>query len=397
MRRAVGLVVLVALAAVGCTAGSGGSEPTESLGVAYLVESDPSADASAAADVAAQAAFERDLRQLLTLPPIPSFTIPTQALSSAENQRISAELELEPGLYQGIAVLDARCTDAGDAAPADGAAGAAGAAGSTGAAQHFDDGTVDVTIGADGTGTYDAPDLHVAVLAGGGGVYDDGTTRVSVAADGSGTYSSGERRFTVRADRSGSYSDADTRIWFDDSGAGGYEDADMRLSFTAAGSMFGDGEPAAVAAVQAVLADRLPLFPPVPSLKPIEPTGTVCGTVIRLDANVLFEFDRAEVQPDGQAYLQRVATLLAAVGSPRAQINGYTDQVGDEEYNVDLSTRRADAVRDLLVGFGLSPDSLSTAGLGETRPLRPETHPDGTDDPAARQLNRRVEIVLPNS
>ena len=116
--------------------------------------------------------------------------------------------------------------------------------------------------------------------------------------------------------------------------------------------------------------------------------------MIRLDANVLFDFDRADIKPDGEALLERVATLLSALGSPAAQVNGFTDQVGAEAYNQDLSARRADTVRELLVGYGVEAGSLTSEGLGETQPLRAETRPDGSDDQAARRLNRRVEIVL---
>ena len=56
--------------------------------------------------------------------------------------------------------------------------------------------------------------------------------------------------------------------------------------------------------------------------------------------------------------------------------------------------RRAAAVEDLLVRSGVGADSLRSEGFGETAPLRAETFPDGSDDVAARRLNRRVEIVL---
>ncbi|NTW41851.1 MAG: OmpA family protein, partial [Cellulomonadaceae bacterium] len=157
---------------------------------------------------------------------------------------------------------------------------------------------------------------------------------------------------------------------------------------------FGDGAPGRVAAVRAVLADGLPRFAPVPAIASVEPAGTVCGTVIRLDANVMFDLASADVRPEGQAELARVAALLAALGSPDAQVDGHTDHLGDEASNVDLSERRAGAVRDLLVAAGVEPGSLATRGLGEAEPLRAETLADGRDDPAARQLNRRVEIVL---
>ncbi|MBX9245515.1 OmpA family protein [Actinotalea ferrariae] len=332
-------------------------------------------------------AFEAELRSTLVLPPIPSFTVPTGLLSTAASQQISGDLDIPAGLYQGIAVVDLRCTDAG-AAAAD-----AGATPSTGA-QHFDDETTSITVAGDGTGVYDAPGLHVAVLPDGSGVYEDGETRVSISADGSGTYERGDVRYTVRADGSGSYDDGATRVWVDEAGAGGYEDENLRVSMAADGEVFGDGDPALVDVVRDVLVEGLPTFPPVPRVHAVEATGTVCGTVIRLDANVLFDVDSAQVRPEGQQHLERVAELLVALGAPRAQVVGHTDSTGDEAYNQDLSERRAASVRDLLVTGGVASDSLETVGRGEKQPARAETGPDGAVDRAAQQLNRRVEIVL---
>lgn len=116
--------------------------------------------------------------------------------------------------------------------------------------------------------------------------------------------------------------------------------------------------------------------------------------MIRLDANVLFDFDSLDVDHDGKAMLVRVASLLSALDYPEAQVGGHTDQIGSTAYNLDLSQRRADAVRSALGDSGVQSASLTAQGYGESRPLRDEIRPDGSDDPAARQLNRRVEILL---
>ena len=375
MRRKRMAAVLLVLALAGCTAAPGQAETVPS--------SDPGAESSSA-----QKEFETELERKLTLPPIPSFTIPTELLSTSASKSIADQIDVAPGLYQGIAVLDARCTAAGDATASD------SGTPTTPTTQHFDDGTTSITVGADGSGVYDAPGVHIAVAVDGSGVYDDGETRLSVAADGSGTYEKREERYTVQADGSGSFSDEDSRIWIDGDGGGGYNDDDTKLSLGSSGKAYEDGDPDRIAAVRAVLDDGLPLFPAVPAVEVVEPTGTVCGTVIRLDANLLFDFGSAAVPPAGEQYLQRVAALLTALDSPRAQVNGHTDQVGDEAANLALSEKRATAVRDLLVRAGVAADSLDAHGLGETEPLRPETLADGSDDAAARQLNRRVEIVL---
>ncbi len=68
----------------------------------------------------------------------------------------------------------------------------------------------------------------------------------------------------------------------------------------------------------------------------------------------------------------RGPTLLRALDSPPARINGHTDMVGSESYSLSLSQRRADAVREALVTAGAVGTSLESQGFGETRPLRPE-------------------------
>jgi len=336
-------------------------------------------------------AFEERLRDQLRAPAVPAFALPTDLLASPQDRDIADRLRLEPGLYQGIAVLGARCDKKGitrsvDAGPQD----RTGAAGGS-----YSHGAVSVTVKPDGTGVYNTADLHVAVLPGGAGVYEDGDVRLAVQRGGAGTYTDATRRLTVRADGSGSYTSAGTRLWVGPDGAGGYSDDTTKASVRADGTVSGTGDGARLAAVARVVHDRLPRFAPVPAVLRVTPTGRACGTVIRLDANVLFDFGSATLRPDSRALLDRVAALLRVVRPPRVQVNGYTDAIGSEAANLGLSRDRADAVRAALAQRSVPAGSLTARGLGEGHPVRRETTAAGADDPAARQLNRRVEIVLP--
>jgi len=71
-------------------------------------------------------------------------------------------------------------------------------------------------------------------------------------------------------------------------------------------------------------------------------------------------------------------------------IEGHTDSVGGDDYNFELSRRRADSVRAYLVGQGIAPDRLTTVGRGEGVPIA------ANDSAAGRQRNRRVEVIIAN-
>ena len=324
-----------------------------------------------------------DLRDRIRLPPLPSFAIPTEVLTGA-GQEVAEQLDVLPGLYRDIAVLDARCGPGGQVSAAD-----AGRQTSSGRAS-VDDGTVRVTVAGDGTGVYDAPGVHIAVLAGGTGVYEAEDVRLTVQAGGAGTYVDGERRSFVRADRSGSFRDDTSRLWVEPDGSGGYDGPEGRVTVDAQGEPTG-GEPELATAVADVVDEGLPLFPAVPRIRRTEAVGQRCGTVVRLDAGVLFAVDSAEVRPDALELLGRVADLLTRLGHPAAQVVGHTDSTGERTYNQALSERRAQAVVTALVGGGVPEASLAATGRGEDAPVVAES---GSDDAAAQQLNRRVEVVL---
>jgi outer membrane protein OmpA-like peptidoglycan-associated protein len=123
------------------------------------------------------------------------------------------------------------------------------------------------------------------------------------------------------------------------------------------------------------------------------------ATEIRIDmaADVLFAFDKADLQKTAMPVLEKVAAVLAQHPKVRVSIEGHTDGKGSADYNQRLSERRASSVGRWLqakpelkaIGIGFTP-----RGFGATKPVAPNTKPDGSDDPDGRQKNRRVEIVV---
>lgn len=113
------------------------------------------------------------------------------------------------------------------------------------------------------------------------------------------------------------------------------------------------------------------------------------GMVITLSGSVLFASNKAELLPAAQQRLADVAKALNQ-GSPEAQIvvEGHTDAKGSQSHNMELSARRAEAVRDYLVSQGVDPGRTRSMGLGFTRPVSDNKSAEG------RANNRRVEIVV---
>jgi outer membrane protein OmpA-like peptidoglycan-associated protein len=120
-----------------------------------------------------------------------------------------------------------------------------------------------------------------------------------------------------------------------------------------------------------------------------ETQRTALGVVMKLGGDHLkFEFDKADLRPKDRELLSRVAGILLTSKDYTVSVNGYTDDVGSEEYNQKLSERRAQAVRDYLVEAGLPAEILSVTGHGKSLPLV-----KGTSD-EARAKNRRVELGI---
>lgn len=102
---------------------------------------------------------------------------------------------------------------------------------------------------------------------------------------------------------------------------------------------------------------------------------------------VNFDFDKAVIRPQDYAKLDQDIDALKAWGDVDVEVAGHTCSIGTEEYNLGLSQRRAEAVRNYLVSKGVSADRLTARGYGEARPVASNATREG------RAQNRRVELV----
>jgi OOP family OmpA-OmpF porin len=115
---------------------------------------------------------------------------------------------------------------------------------------------------------------------------------------------------------------------------------------------------------------------------------TILSTGRYVTHGILFDTDSDCIKPESAPVIQGVAQALAGNAGLKLLIEGHTDSAGAAAHNLDLSKRRAEAVKAVLVSqFKIEGSRLSTAGLGATKPI------DSNDTPQGRSQNRRVEFV----
>jgi outer membrane protein OmpA-like peptidoglycan-associated protein len=111
------------------------------------------------------------------------------------------------------------------------------------------------------------------------------------------------------------------------------------------------------------------------------------GLVLTL-GDVLFDTGKADLNPGASRNLDQLVAFLTDHPERRVEIDGYTDNVGTDSFNLDLSQRRADTVRSVLVNRGIDSARIATRGYGKDFGVASNV------DSGGRQLNRRVEIVI---
>lgn len=140
-----------------------------------------------------------------------------------------------------------------------------------------------------------------------------------------------------------------------------------------------------------------PVEAPKPVAKPEPKPEPKKPAVVNLSATQLFDFDKATLRPDARAVLDNeVLAKLQGLGEIRyINVNGHTDRIGSAPYNQRLSEKRAEAVREYLVGKGADSSKIETFGFGKTTPVK--SCPDQKDRKAlieCLQPNRRVVVEI---
>lgn len=337
------------------------------------------------------------------IPAVPVFSIPTIGVFAQNSDKALIESTKELSTVPGISVSPAKCDGNGVVSGSTILSGSgagvtssdSGSVINSGAgAGVITEGPVSIVYGGEGSGTYTNSETgeNITISSDGSGTYKSKTLSINVSADGSGTYDNSETgvKINISSTGSGTYEDTKNNIKYNNNGDGGgtYTSATLNI--------INKGDGTALVNGQSVKAEKLPpvakvgKFPKVESLKPVKS----CGTVITLQDGVLFDFGKYDLRPEAKATLTKLATVLNQAKVPAAQINGHTDSIGDDAFNQDLSEKRASAVATQLKADGVTAN-LQTHGYGKTQPVADNTNADGSDNPAGRQANRRVEIYIP--
>ena len=375
LRPVLALAVVLSLAVTACSGGADtAGAPASAPAPAPAAQSEtpaPSGGVTAAPSGTATAVPTADSKYAVPvyaegqIPPVPLFALPDLSLLTASTGVFTPDLTRNLASRPGVTVSPARCDQNG---VFNGGSTVVGGDGSS------------VTSNGDGSGTYRDDVITVAINGDGSGTYNNSRTGESIAnnGDGSGTYRDNEITIVNNGDGSGNYTNSRTGLYVGNDGRG---EAQIKID---------GGDLRTVKADPLIPVKPLGNFPTLDAIRPIES----CGTVITLEDGLLFDFGSFQVREDSAETISDLSALLKEAGAPTAHVYGHTDSVSDDALNQTLSEQRAQAVVEALKANGV-PTSLDATGFGETRPVAPNENSDGSDNPAGRQLNRRVEIFIP--
>ena len=337
------------------------------------------------------------------IPPIPLFSLPAidvfasnadkAIIDSASSQLASVEgVTVSPAKCDGSSLISGSTVFGGDGSAVSSSAGSTVVNGGDGSGV-ITEGSTTITYAGDGSGTYTnmTTMLTITVDADGSGTYTTPSTTFTLDGKGQGTYTdtaSGET-ITNNGDGSGTHTTRTVTVINNGDGTGSYTGPSLTIINNGDGTAQVNGQ-TIKDAPKVDKAAKLGNFPPVESLKPVES----CGTLITLEDGVLFDFGKSDIRADAAQTLGKLATVLTNAKVPAAHVYGHTDSVSDEAFNQQLSEARANAVSGELKKDGVTA-TMDATGYGESKPVAPNENADGSDNPAGRALNRRVEIFIP--
>ena len=391
-------VITAATLALGACGSSKPAEPAASPSSAATTAEPTQAPSATASSVPTVPGYRPG-----EIPPIPAFAVPpidvfASNADKAVIQTASSSLSSVPGVTVSPAKCDGNALVSGSTVL--GGDGSGVTTNSSGTVVNGGDGTgvitqgpISIVYGGDGTGVYTNADtgLSINVNEDGSGVYSTPTLSINLDGMGGGNYTDSSKTISIinNGDGSGNYSTATVSIINTGDGSGSYSDSTMTIRNKGDGTAVVNGT-TVTDAPKVDKVSKLGKFPPITSLQPVES----CGTLITLEDGVLFDFGKSDIRPDAAQTLKSLAGVLNNAKVPAAHIYGHTDSVSDEAFNQQLSEARANAVKNDLAKNGVTA-TMDATGYGESKPVAPNENADGSDNPAGRALNRRVEIFIP--
>lgn len=336
------------------------------------------------------------------IPPVPAIVIPDIIGIEPVQERFERALGDRLARIDGIRISPARCDADGAFVPSNGMVrqdgdGIAANMGEDGIFLIESDGSgsanlgdTQITVETDGSGTINrAGHEQITVEADGSGSYNGAMGQISLDGMGGGTWNSPVKgQISIEADGSGTWNGPLGQISNAGDGSGTWNGAHRIVNY-GDGTGLIDGDE--------VVMEPLPPVPPAgkfPLLTKFRLPPVACGYVITLDDSILFDFDKSDLRADAAEVVDALSSAFVEVRPARLEIRGHTDGKGGTEYNQSLSERRAATIVWALKARDVA-SAMEAIGFGKTQPVAPNEI-NGNDNPAGRQLNRRVEIYVPN-
>jgi len=110
--------------------------------------------------------------------------------------------------------------------------------------------------------------------------------------------------------------------------------------------------------------------------------------------NILYDYNKADLRPESKTVLEELVKVLNDNPKINIELSSHTDSIGSDAYNINLSQARAQSCVDYIIAKGIDKTRITARGYGKSRPVAPNSMPDGTDNPDSRQLNRRTEFTV---